>query len=559
MLLGLLPSAASADSPPDVSGSTLGCVDTGGGALLPGDDLTCTLTVVTAQDSESAELSATIGLPSTVDFVSSPLPSTYDASSRLIDLNENTIGLMFADQIETIVFHISVASDLAAGTPITLSGQITAVGHFTQTVVNQPIASPDVPVSPSPADLEDSTLTCSDVNGGVLLAGEQVTCELDVINTAGHEDATSVTGSITVGNAIWVSGGSSSSAISTLFGSGVLGSIATSSSKSVTATFVLPSTVLGGTLVAGSSLIGGTSVPSSNLILTSVFSDPLTVAPGPANLAFSSLTCIDTNGDLLLAGDDVTCTLSIRPALGYEDVEGATATIQIPDGAQWSGGGDSHDATAIQLGAGSLGDVAAGDVKAAEFHLKVGNDTAPGTQLRPDATVSATSVPRGGATQRFLTGPTLLVGQVIVPAGEAPPSPTTVVDTPRTPVVPPTVAASKSYKLRAKTIRITLRRGHRRKSHLWKGSKRRTVFVKRFVVRTPNITGRVVRKVTVPKKGKNAPKRGKVRIKGTRLIYTVKMGKRRTDRFRYTITDTAGKKATGKVVVRWEKKARKKK
>jgi len=52
---------------------------------------------------------------------------------------------------------------------------------------------------------------------------------------------------------------------------------------------------------------------------------------------------------------------------------------------------------------------------------------------------------------------------------------------------------------------------------------------------------------------------GKVRIKGTRLIYTVRMGKRRTDRFRYTITDTAGKKATGKVVVRWEKKARKKK
>jgi hypothetical protein len=64
----------------------------------------------------------------------------------------------------------------------------------------------------------------------------------------------------------------------------------------------------------------------------------------------------------------------------------------------------------------------------------------------------------------------------------------------------------------------------------------------------------VVTKVTVPKKGKWHPKYGTVRIKGTRLTYTVKTGKRRTDRFHYTVTDTAGKKVTGTVIVRWEKK-----
>ena len=89
---------------------------------------------------------------------------------------------------------------------------------------------------------------------------------------------------------------------------------------------------------------------------------------------------------------------------------------------------------------------------------------------------------------------------------------------------------------------------------MWRGGRRRFVYVKRFVVRTPSVAGKVVKKVTVPRRGKWAPKRGNVTIKGTRLTYTVKTGKRRTDRFHYTVTDTAGKKATGTVIVRWERK-----
>jgi hypothetical protein len=93
-----------------------------------------------------------------------------------------------------------------------------------------------------------------------------------------------------------------------------------------------------------------------------------------------------------------------------------------------------------------------------------------------------------------------------------------------------------------------LRSGHRRGAHVSKGSKQRFAFVKRFVVRTPKISGKVVNMVTVPKKGKWAPKRGTVKIKGTRLTYTLKKGVDAgtvKDRFHYTITDTHGRKATG--------------
>jgi hypothetical protein len=76
------------------------------------------------------------------------------------------------------------------------------------------------------------------------------------------------------------------------------------------------------------------------------------------------------------------------------------------------------------------------------------------------------------------------------------------------------------------------------------------------VVRTPSISGKVVRKVSVPKKGKWAPKRGKVKIRGTRLTYTLKKGVspgKVRDRFHYTIVDTHGKKVTGTVIVSHKK------
>ena len=81
---------------------------------------------------------------------------------------------------------------------------------------------------------------------------------------------------------------------------------------------------------------------------------------------------------------------------------------------------------------------------------------------------------------------------------------------------------------------------------------RRSAFVKKYVVRTPKTSGKVVKKVTVPKKGKWAPKRGKVTIKGTKLTYTLKKGitpAKVKDRFHYTVTDTHGKRATGTVIV----------
>jgi hypothetical protein len=543
------PRAALATEPPNVSKSSLDCVDSDGGVLRSGDDVSCTLTAKLEPDTENAMVTAIVVLPAEVEFASAAPPATYDSGSRVITFDEQTLGFTFSSQQRTVLFHVTVGPGLTAGTQISLSSDLTAVGDLDQAVSQITVSSPAIVIAPLVATLAASTLACSDDNGATLLPGEIVTCTLDVINPTGYEDASDVAASISVGGASWFLGGAKSGPAAASFSTSDIGSIASGADKAVSAKFAVPATALGGDLVTSSAFLAGLSTQSSTPMFLSKLGTPLVVSPGPAILTTSSLGCIDSNSGVVLAGDDLTCAVTVRPSPGHEGVQGATATVGIPAGAAYVSGADSHNASSLFLDTPSLGDVVAGAERAATFHIKVADLTPADAQLDLSGTLNATSVPLGGPLVQPLVGPTIIVGHEVLQPGATPPG--TSVPTPTTGRPPA------SYKLRAKTIRIKLRRGHRRANHLWHGSKRRTVFVKRYVIRTPKISGKVVKKVTVPKRGKYRPKRGKVRIKGTRLIYTVKKGKRRTDRFRYTITDTVGKKATGNVVVRWEKKRKK--
>jgi hypothetical protein len=535
--------AALAIVPPDISASTLECVDSDAGALRNGDDLACNLTASMASGTENANITATVTLPATVGFGSAAPPATYDSSTRVITFGQQALGLTFSPQTRSVVFHVTAGPGLAAGTAIAVPGDIVAVGDLDAVTDQKAVTSPDLLISPLVADLATSAVGCSDVNGATLLPGELVSCQLDVVNTLGHEDAASVAASLAVTGATWLLGGSNTGPGSTSFSATDIGAVAAGASKSVSATFAVPTTAFGGALVTATGFIAGLSSPSSSSIFLSKFATSLVVSAGPANLLLSTLLCRDSNNGVLVAGDDLTCTVTVMPAVGREDVQGSAATIEIPAHALYASGGDSHDATTVVLGPASLGDVLAGHFQDASFHLKVADGTPVGTTLQPLGTLTATSVPLGGPLTQPLTGQVLVVGREVVLPGESP----TVPDTPASqpPAVKPPVAVATGYKLKAKTIRIKLRRVR---------GKRSFVYVKKHVVRTPRASGNFLKKVTVPRKGKWAPKRGKVKIKGTRLTYTLKKGKKAKDRFHYTVTDRFGKKATGTVIVSRKKK-----
>jgi hypothetical protein len=536
---------AGATVPPDLSDSTLVCADSDGGALRVGDDIGCTLTAKLQSGTENANITATVPLPPEVDFGSAAPPASYDAGTRTITFGAQALGFTFSSQQRAVVFHVTAAQALVAGTAISLSSEVTAVGDLDEAVVQQTVTSPALTVSPLLATLVDSTVGCSDDNGGTLLPGEVITCQLDVINAAGHEDASGVTGAITLSHATWLTGGSSSVAGSTAFGTSDLGDVASGDHRAVSATFIVSPTALGGDLVDIGSFVVGLSTQSSAPIFLNKTGTSLVVSPGPARLFASSLICSDSNSGLLLAGDVVACAVSVSPAAGHEDIQSTTAAVDIPSGAEYVSGGDGHDGKSVSFAGPSFGSVvAAGSTASAPFSIRISSPTPVGTVLSMNGAINATSVPVGGPVTQALTGPTLIVGREVIQPGQVPTAPAV------TPTgKPPVVAASKGYKLKAKTIRIVMRRGHRRRNHVWNGSRRQFRYVKKYVVRTPKISGKVVKKVTVPKKGKYAPRRGKVKIKGTRLTYTVKKGLQPKDRFHYTVVDTNGKKATGFVVI----------
>jgi hypothetical protein len=543
-LLGTV-SPAYAVVPPDISGTYLSCIDAGGGTLRPGDDVACTLHVSLAFESESAVITAVAPLPASLGDPTSGSHSGYDEATRTIGFNASALGFMFPGSNRVGEFHVPLA-DVPAGTSIVPTVDVVATGTDDGAVTPLHLtALTALVVDPPPPDLSPSSIECTDVDGGELLPADELSCDLTVSNAPDREDAAGVGASFGVLGAGWLSGGTSHVGVFAFFDDSAagIGLVPAGTTRVVNAHFQVPPSALGGKLLLPFSTLSGSGTESGALT-QDVSGSTLTVAPGPADLTASTLVCADSNGGHVLAGDDLRCTLTVLPSAGHQGVSGATATVPIPATTDAGAGGDSVGDGTITF-APSLGDIPAGSSKSPQFHLRIKSTTPTGTVIAPAAAVMATSVPAGTVVTRNLKAPGLTVGELAPVADGAIPVGDPVVVVPGA-TTTPSAAVAKSYKLKAKTIRIKLRRGQ--------GRRRGFVYVKKFVTRTPKTTGKlVVKKVTVPKKGKYAPKRGKVKIKGTRLTYTLPKGKQAKDRFHYTVIDPSGKKTTGFVIISRQK------
>src|SRR3954453_6503231 len=110
---------AAADPPPDISGSSIYCIDTDEGlALRAGEDIKCGFTASMAQGTESATITATVVLPPEVEYASATQPSTYDDLTRTITYGPNALGLTFQDETRPAEFHVTLNAGVAPGTVI---------------------------------------------------------------------------------------------------------------------------------------------------------------------------------------------------------------------------------------------------------------------------------------------------------------------------------------------------------------------------------------------------------------------------------------------------------
>src|SRR4051812_46181512 len=74
------PATASADDPPSLAPSTIGCTDANGGGLRPGDALNCSLIAWLAGGTENATVSGSVQLPDSLNIDPTQPPPSYDAT-----------------------------------------------------------------------------------------------------------------------------------------------------------------------------------------------------------------------------------------------------------------------------------------------------------------------------------------------------------------------------------------------------------------------------------------------------------------------------------------------
>src|SRR4051794_24769481 len=430
-LLGARPASASAATPP-FGLSTLTCVAKNGFTTRPGDEVSCRLTVMLSDGFAArvtADVARTPGLvydPADADNLNGTLDG---AVPPRIHYGEGVLGFFAAAFPKTVSMVFDIATDGSAA-----PGDLIQPVATISTVADGPvatIAANVLRVTPPPASLRPSTLTCDDVNGEQLRPGDTLACTLLLRDEPAHEDAEGflVTAPIPGGTA-WAPGGNDTTRSPTqiLWAPAALPSLIAAGATGPPITFnLVVGDVAGGTKLLPYANASFSSAESHALGSQAILGAQLIVAPGPAVLSPSGLSCADADGAPLYAGDALRCTLTVADAPGRQAVEAINARAPAPPATTLA---DAPGEAAITFPPAAFGTIVAGDRRSVGYGLRVAADAAPGTAIAPQATVHGRSVETGEDVAVDLAAPRLVVaarppvaGASVAPAAAAPPPP----------------------------------------------------------------------------------------------------------------------------------------
>jgi hypothetical protein len=418
LALVLIPLGARADTTAanPLLASAVSCTDdTPANGLLPGDTMSCTLTIDVAAggpDLTTGYASVTFS-PGSVTAVPGSCPQCTSFPANGLVWDNSAVGSVAAGTQKSFTFGIKVGSSTLPGTTVSL----------TALIENLPDGNPFIFVSANynvVTFFQGSSLVCSDPSPqtpGKILPGDVVSCDLTLVNPLPH-DTTGISALVPVppGTA-YASGGSSHTDTAVSFDSSQFPNLpawsgsGTPPSEAANMTFTILSSTVAGTSLQTTATLGGTN--NGTTFTIPVTSNNLVTDPGPANLTKSTLTCRGTSGGTLVAGDDLTCSVVAAPMLGFESITGAQAVAAIPNSTTYVSGGTAHDGSTVTLGPSLLGAVAAGNTKTASFNVRVNPGTPVGTVINDSGTLTAISTPSGKTVgPQALVAPPLTVGFV---------------------------------------------------------------------------------------------------------------------------------------------------
>jgi hypothetical protein len=411
--------AAGAEAATTFGLSHLTCVPSNGFTTRPGDDVECRLDV-TAFEGMAGNVTADVTLPTGLGYdttLSTNNAGTLDTSVSppRIRYGTSVLGDFPPDFTKTVtmVLHIKDDGSISPGDPIAPVATVRS-----PTTADATIESNALFVTPPPAVLQPSTLTCSDLNGDPLRPGDVVECALQLVNQPKKEDATSVSVTVPIpGNTTWTPGGNDTSHtagyISWAPAALPTGVPSGPASAPILRLRLTIGEAPGGTKVFPYASVNYVNSLSMALGSQAVFGPQLITAPGPAVLTSSALGCFDADSLPLYPGDTIRCTLTVADAAGREDVSDLTATIAVPGATTLS---SDAAARTLTFGPPVFGTLASGTSRALPFTLRVDDAAAPGTVVAPLGTVRGTSVGTGARVAHDVTAPRLMVVARPVPA-----------------------------------------------------------------------------------------------------------------------------------------------
>ncbi|HEV8324965.1 MAG TPA: OmpA family protein [Myxococcota bacterium] len=328
------PTRVTVVSAPNLGASTKTAVDENGGALLPGDVLTYTVTLVNTGDAPATAVAVSDVLAANLTFVEVLDGGTFNAVTRTFSWT--VAGPLLPGPGTTVRFRASVVSPLANGTVV--CNQATAQ--------SAEMAAPVPTDDPATGAVDDATCltvtslpnfdgttkTVTDVDGGLANPGDTLVYTIDVPNS-GTAGATAVTITDVVSTALTAivpsAGGVFDAVTRTITWS--IPAIAAGGLATVAFVAEIVDPTANGTVIANQAFVSSAEVPApapSDDSATAVADDPtLVTVSGQINLSGTVKTVVDSTPPAFVTpGDTLTWTVTVRNV-----GEAAAANVVVTD------------------------------------------------------------------------------------------------------------------------------------------------------------------------------------------------------------------------------------
>lgn len=301
----------------------------GDGKVRPGDTIDCAFTVQNKPQREDAvDVSLNAGIPNGTERVAGGNESlvfgpnmTWYSSVLAAGAPSGAIA---APDLRT---RLHVLPTTLGGSVLYVTGTLSWKNALSGDLDSTGVGSGPIPITPGPASLTGSTLSCADDDGPPLVGNDLVNCTVVVRPAAGHEDLADASGAAdVVGLTGAVTPTDPSGRIALV---GVSGTIAAGTTRSAGYRLRVAANAVAGNVIVPTAVVTGRSADSGDAVVQPLIGNQLVVGARPAATVPAKVT------PAVVAGAATTPTTTSRAPVICGSKRTVVVNVKPPKGKRW--------------------------------------------------------------------------------------------------------------------------------------------------------------------------------------------------------------------------------